>query len=442
MIGFLPSGERIDYGSGSASIFEISGVGHGFFKEGSNSLIPLTTAKGSAWLGNPIGLLETVSGYRMILETVGKKGTLYSEYNVSSSGVVSKKGTKVTSLQLVGKETEYSADLNQDGKVGLLGTNEPVVILEDASDGTDDVVVILEDVGDGADDAVVILEDVGDGADDAVVILEDVGDGADDAVVILEDAGDGADDQNITFVDLLTASFDDNAKQVSIFGLDPDVVSSEIRIQIFDNSLSPSDVNYAFSISPEIEILGDGNAIIAYNDLNRSIQNLTEKNKNIKFNEYESIKIQYTQNGRFIENNGEGSFVIDSTLFEMLNVTSTIQTDESISLELRSELGWDYSATDIELATIHIIFDSNDVEFIDADLEGFLTAYNEVSNGSMGQVNAGMAQFGDVYLKDGGLFGVFNFTKKTEETVLLEVEVYEVGALTAYDYPVGFTVEI
>ena len=56
----------------------------------------------------------------MITETVGKKGSSYLEYSVSSDGVVSKKGAKLTSLQLIGEEVTYNADLNQDGSIGLL----------------------------------------------------------------------------------------------------------------------------------------------------------------------------------------------------------------------------------------------------------------------------------------------------------------------------------
>ena len=39
---------------------------------------------------------------------------------VSSDGEVSKKGAKLTSLQLVGEEVSYNADLNQDGIIKLL----------------------------------------------------------------------------------------------------------------------------------------------------------------------------------------------------------------------------------------------------------------------------------------------------------------------------------
>mgnify|MGYP003319715011 CR=1 FL=1 len=46
-------------------------------------LTPLTDVKGKAWSGNPIGVNETSTGYELILETVGKKGTSYSEISVS-----------------------------------------------------------------------------------------------------------------------------------------------------------------------------------------------------------------------------------------------------------------------------------------------------------------------------------------------------------------------
>ena len=54
----------------------------------SNDFISLTDSKGKAWSGNPIGVNTTSTGYEMILETVGKKGTTYSEISVSSDGVI------------------------------------------------------------------------------------------------------------------------------------------------------------------------------------------------------------------------------------------------------------------------------------------------------------------------------------------------------------------
>ena len=62
----------------------------------------------------------TLTGYELILGTVGKKGTSYSEISVSGDGVVAKKGSSLTSLQLIGEEVTYGSDLNQDGQIGLL----------------------------------------------------------------------------------------------------------------------------------------------------------------------------------------------------------------------------------------------------------------------------------------------------------------------------------
>ena len=107
-IGLLPSGARVDYGVGSTSVFTISGVGHGVLPGGETYLTPLTDTKGKAWSGNPIGVNTTSTGYELILETVGKKGTSYSEISVSSDGVVAKKGSTLTSLQLIGEEVTLS----------------------------------------------------------------------------------------------------------------------------------------------------------------------------------------------------------------------------------------------------------------------------------------------------------------------------------------------
>ena len=86
----------------------------------SNEFVSLTDVKGNAWAGSPLGVAVSATGYDMILETVGKKGTTYSEITVSSDGVVAKKGSSLTSLQLIGEEVTYAADLNGDGEVGML----------------------------------------------------------------------------------------------------------------------------------------------------------------------------------------------------------------------------------------------------------------------------------------------------------------------------------
>ena len=119
-IGLIPSGARSDYGSGDVEVYTIPAVGHGILADGASTLIPLTDSKGAAWSGNPIGVNTTASGYELILETAGKKGTSYSEISVTSNGEVGKKGSTLTSLQLIGEEVTYGADLNQDGEIGLL----------------------------------------------------------------------------------------------------------------------------------------------------------------------------------------------------------------------------------------------------------------------------------------------------------------------------------
>ena len=131
-VGLLPAGTRADYGTGSTALYEITGVGYGILTEGATYLTPLTDAKGKAWSGTPIGVNSTVTGYDMILETVGKKATTYSEISVSSDGVVAKKGTSLTSLKLIGEEVSYNADLNQDNELGLL----PSGVRSDAGTGT------------------------------------------------------------------------------------------------------------------------------------------------------------------------------------------------------------------------------------------------------------------------------------------------------------------
>ena len=138
-IGLVPSGTRSDYGEGSTEVYVISGVGHGLLSDGAVSLIALTDSKGNAWDdATPIGITATSSGYTMITSEVGKKGTTYEEVSVGSDGEVAKKGSSLTSLQLIGKEESYSADLNQDDEIGLV----PSGTRSDYGEGSTEVYVI------------------------------------------------------------------------------------------------------------------------------------------------------------------------------------------------------------------------------------------------------------------------------------------------------------
>ena len=104
-IGLLPAGTRADYGNNPTSVYEIAGVGYGVLPDGAEQLTPLTDTKGNAWsAATPIGVEATTTGYNLITEKVGKKSSTYTEYSVSIDGEVSKKGAKLTSLQLVGEE--------------------------------------------------------------------------------------------------------------------------------------------------------------------------------------------------------------------------------------------------------------------------------------------------------------------------------------------------
>ena len=53
----------------------------------------------------------------MIVEKVGKKASSFTEHTISATGEVSKKGTKIKEDELLGLESGYEADLNQDGEM-------------------------------------------------------------------------------------------------------------------------------------------------------------------------------------------------------------------------------------------------------------------------------------------------------------------------------------
>ena len=56
----------------------------------------------------------------MVTSESGKKGVTYEEVSIGSDGEVAKKASKLTSLELIGLESSYAADLNDDGEIGLL----------------------------------------------------------------------------------------------------------------------------------------------------------------------------------------------------------------------------------------------------------------------------------------------------------------------------------
>ena len=108
----------MDYGVDGASIFEIKDVGHGVLASGDTHYTPLIDTKGKAWTGIPIGVEETIDGYTLMTETVGRRGSTFIEHSVSTEGEVARKGVKLSSLDLIGEEVRYSADFNQDGSIG------------------------------------------------------------------------------------------------------------------------------------------------------------------------------------------------------------------------------------------------------------------------------------------------------------------------------------
>ena len=89
---FILSGTRVDKGTLGPAVYLQGDGSHDILSSSDATVfIDLTDVKGKAWSGNPIGVNETATGYELILETVGKKGTSYSEISVSSDGVVAKR---------------------------------------------------------------------------------------------------------------------------------------------------------------------------------------------------------------------------------------------------------------------------------------------------------------------------------------------------------------
>ena len=175
--------------------------------------------------------------------------------------------------------------------------------------------------------------------------------------------------------DSLTAAFDDTAKTITLSGLDGDVSSSDLSIEIFDGEKASTDTNYSFTLSPAQVDISGGNAVITYNNLNKAIQTLAGANSSVNFSDYESIKFGYTKNGGTIENDGLGTSVIDKDVFEILGYTVT-PNGSNVSVTLSSELGWDYSASDQDAASIIFDYDYTKLSYVDSTLEGAMSMAN------------------------------------------------------------------
>ena len=116
---YQPDGYRLDYGQGNLSIYQtVDDRNQIFNNKLVNYYTPLIDTKGKAWTGIPIGVEETIDGYTLMTETVGRRGSTFIEHSVSTEGEVARKGVKLSSLDLIGEEVRYSADFNQDGSIG------------------------------------------------------------------------------------------------------------------------------------------------------------------------------------------------------------------------------------------------------------------------------------------------------------------------------------
>ncbi|MEE2773908.1 MAG: hypothetical protein VYE27_03240 [Pseudomonadota bacterium] len=130
---FTVTGTQVTFGQNGPAIYLQS--------DGSYNILSATDAtaflivkdtKGNAWSSaTPIGVEATSTGYNLITETVGKKGSSYLEYTVSSEGVVSKKGTNISVTNFVSAEVKYNIDFTGDGIIG-----ESNVIIGELGDNT------------------------------------------------------------------------------------------------------------------------------------------------------------------------------------------------------------------------------------------------------------------------------------------------------------------
>ena len=58
--------------------------------------ILLVNSKGNAWDGGtPIGIMNTSTGYKMVISEAGKKGITYEELSVGVDGEVDRKGKTI-----------------------------------------------------------------------------------------------------------------------------------------------------------------------------------------------------------------------------------------------------------------------------------------------------------------------------------------------------------
>ena len=423
------------------------------------NLTTLKTTKGAAWSGNPIGVKanDVTGGYDLILETVGRKGTSYSEISVSGEGVVARKGSKVSLEELEFLEALYESDLNQDGKIlnnESIQNEDELSLYPDAD--IDDEEIKLElvvetdaEVPEGNFDK--NIDNVTELVDSSFEINEkpeeadpeDIGEEGLVEELILKEESIITEDESITdqileveqisLVDNLSLTFDDLAKRFDILGLDPDVTSQDLQISITNSSVLETASDSSFTISPSIYV-SNGTASISYSDLNRSIQDLVLVDQNTNFNQHKTITAYYNSNGDNIENHGQGSSLIDSGVFEILDFVVT-ETETAASLKLSTEGGWEYSVEDVESARVSISYDPSELTFYGASFEGL---------GFVNEVNPGFVEAAIIgsYNSDGASLGNFGFIKLVPDAIQLQISLFEAGGSTAHDYPIGFTIEI
>ncbi|MFN3263194.1 MAG: hypothetical protein ACE37J_21810 [Pikeienuella sp.] len=147
-IGFDEVGARKDRGTTTPptaddpAVFEVSGGALAILTgDGTDQahFIPLVTDRGAIWSlrsGQSVAAVDDAAGggFRIVVATESRGTTTYAEHTVSAAGVVETRGTALSTLEVIERETDYGVDINADGDVGFAldgarmdrGTADPV----------------------------------------------------------------------------------------------------------------------------------------------------------------------------------------------------------------------------------------------------------------------------------------------------------------------------
>jgi hypothetical protein len=123
-VGLVASASRLDRGTGELAVFELVGQGLGIMPEADAAqAVPLLDARGNLWQSpsgqQVVAIRQDGDGFSIIVEIDRRGDVSHAELEVSAEGVVARRATNLSPLEVVALEDVYGVDIDGDGDVGL-----------------------------------------------------------------------------------------------------------------------------------------------------------------------------------------------------------------------------------------------------------------------------------------------------------------------------------